>query len=301
MNINWLKQNLTLVIFIAVFLLLLGAIVVLERRASARGDTIEGELAGLTQRRDELLGQDPFPSPENVLVLRRDRESLQQLYESLQKSVSNSSVTNPPQASETEFFALVRRTITALDAEAARARVKTPPGFAYGLSRYTATPPCRNPPANPEDCQKLLAVLGKQLVVVERLARLAFQSGVEELTEIRRTEVESGGGGTDTLLAVVSQDPNALFWTLPFEIKFTCRTEALRAFLNNLSKSGWFFAVRSVKVESSETPITTPVTTRAGQLAPAPGTPQMERRLVVTVRVDLVEFPSAQPKPEVSS
>src|SRR5207253_5563565 len=122
--------------------------------------------------------------------------------------------------------------------------------FAFGFSRYVSTFPCRNPVAKPEDCQKLPALLAKQLLVVEKLSALAISSGIDNIIAIRRTEVEPGAPSTDALAVPLGTDPKGLYRTYPFELQFACNAKALQAFLNNLTKSDWFFAVKTLKIDT---------------------------------------------------
>jgi hypothetical protein len=75
---------------------------------------------------------------------------------------------------------------------------------------------------------------------------------------------------------------------LPFEFRFICTTEALRTFLNSLSTSEWFFAVRSVHIIGE--PPAPP--TGTGEVPSAETTAGAKRTVLnVTVRIDLIEFP----------
>ena len=131
------------------------------------------------------------------------------------------------------------------------------------------------------------------MLVVDKLAGLLIQSKVDGITHIHRTEVEPGPTSTDALAVPISDDPKALYKTYPFELEFTCDTDSLRAFLNGLTQSDWFFAVRSVKVDSASAVSTgtspAPAATRGSEPA-APLRPTEHRLLNVIVRVDLVEF-----------
>src|ERR1043166_5940118 len=302
MNLRWLKQNLVVVIFLGAAALFTGVIVVCERQAAARKQEIEAELEGQHQQLDMIRKGNPPPSPENLQTLKRDREQLQQLYKTLQNEIGQSAVEPPKMQREIEFAQLMRETVKGLEAEAAKNHVKTPDAFAYGFSRYVTTFPCRNPPAKPEDCQKLLGLLGKQLLVIEKLGKLAITNGVDDIVAIRRTEVEPGGTSTDALAVPLGLDPKALYHTYPFEIQFACNSKALQNFLNNLSRSDWFFAVKTLTVSTEAvTPASAPTTESgrtAGTVAAAADKPTETRRLMVTARIDLIEFPGAETKPE---
>ena len=299
MNLRWLKQNLVVIIFLAAAALFTGAIIYLERQAAARKEQIEAELQDQQQRLDQFRKGNPPPSPENLQTLKRDREQLQQLYQTLQKEIGQSTVESPKLQREIEFAQLMRETITRLETAATNNHVRTSEGFAYGFSRYVTTFPCRNPPAKTEDCQRLLGLLAKQLLVVERLSSLAITSGVAEIVAVRRTEVETGSPSTDALAVPLGLDPKALYHTYPFELLLACTSKALQNFLNNLTKSDWFFAVKTLKVNTEAVTSGSPSATEPGRTPGAAAEkPAETRRLLVTARIDLIEFPGTETKPE---
>ena len=168
-------------------------------------------------------------------------------------------------------------------------------GFAFGFSRYDAKFPCRNPVANREECARLLALLSKQLVTVEQLASLLISNRVEEISAIQRTEVEPGEVSSDALNLPIQAEPNALYQTYPFELRFSCDTPVLRSFLNNLMQADGLFIVRALKVE------TVAVQMKALDALAATGETEpvgvrRKRRLNVTLQIDLIEFtPTGKP------
>src|ERR1035438_8626428 len=138
----------------------------------------------------------------------------------------------------------------------------------------------------------LSPLLVKQLRAIEKISTLLIESHVDDIDQIRRSEVEPTSG-SDTLDVPIGNDPKVLYQTLPFEFQFHCTPEALRDFLNSLTKSDWFFAVRKVQVigeppPPAEKPAAAPP---GGTPVPAVVSAPKRTRLVVTVRVDLIEFP----------
>jgi hypothetical protein len=124
-----------------------------------------------------------------------------------------------------------------------------------------------------------------------------IESHVDEIQQIRRSEVEPSGAN-DTFDVPVSNDPKALYHVLPFEFQFTASGEALRAFLNSLTKADSFFAVRRVQI-TGEAPATQKLVSQPGKsaapAAPVATTAVKHVPLSVTVRIDLIEFPHTQP------
>jgi cell division protein FtsB len=312
MNPRWLKENLAVIIFLTAAAAFIGVTVYFERQAAASKEQIEAELGDQQRQYDELTKGSAAASTENVQALKHDREQLQELYKSLQDAIGHSTIEPPKMKDEIEFGQLMRKTITQLGDLAAKDHVKIPDAFAFGFSRYGPTTPfpCRNPPVTTNECQRILGSLTKQLLVIEKLTQLAIDSGVEEIAAIRRPEVEpiggTGGGGSDALAATIEDDPKALRHTYPFEIQFASGAKALQRFLNGLSKSDWFFAVKSLKIDTEtltgSMPAPAPVRSATATPPGASAEKSAEiKRLLVTARIDMIEFPSPETKPEKGS
>jgi hypothetical protein len=295
MNIGWLKRHLVVAIFVTVFVALLGVIIWFEHSASNAKQQTEDELADQQSQLQQLQGINPYPSAQNVLALRRDREQLQGLFKSLQHDLGRDSVSISNLQNEVDFSQRLREILQQLSEAATNAHVSTPDQFAFGFSRYVSTFPCRNPPARQEDCKQILALLAKQLLVSQTLAVMAISNNVEAIGAIHRTEVEPGTTSADALLMPIVHDPKGLYDSMPFEIQFTCNAKSLQAFLNSLSQSDWFFAVKNLKIasESASTATSTPGrSSTSSSSVGAPGSPLERNRLIVTARIDLVEFRS---------
>lgn len=283
MNLRWLKQNLVVVIFSATFVVVLLVIILMERKAATHKDEVVAQLEQQQADLNRLRNLDPTPANENIEALRHERQQVQHLNTELQKGAVREPVAVPDMQRDIEFLQLMRDTIGRLNANSARSNVRLADNFAFGFSRYDTDFPCRQPAAKGDDCRKVLALLAKQLLVVEKLSGLLIDSHADEIVRIRRTEVEPGAPSPDSLPVPIGNDPKVLYKTFPFEFEFSCDTDALRTFLNSLTQSDWFFAVRSVKIEGGLGD-----TGRAAADAEAVRT---DRRLLrVIVRIDLVEF-----------
>ena len=298
MNTRWLKRNFVVIIFVVVFVALLGGIIWLERAASARKAEVDADLSGKQDELKRLRSLDPYPSADNILILKRDSEELQKLYGSLQKAVMQEALEVADVQSEIDFVDRLRKTQTELRDLAKSRGVEIKEDFAFGFSRYNETFPCRNPVLGQDECRRVLTLLAKQLVVVEKLTKLAISNDVASIIAIRRTDVEPGAlPGSDTLPGSITEDPKARYYRLPFDIQVTCSEKALQSFLNSLSQSDWFFTVETVKVGvGTEMPV--------GHTS-APGTPPTGtaaipeyKQLLLTMRIDLVQFPSPKPRTE---
>ena len=298
MKTNWFKQNLLNLIIGLVFVALFGAALWFMYQATTEKSQVESDLQVQQEQRDTLAGARPFPSQKNIDALRTDRERLQQLYEQLYTSVSTARMERIKLARGVDFVEFLRKHQTLLRTAVDGHNVKVPASFSFGFSRYTDAFPCKSmgsTPAAKQECQRLLSQLAKQVLVVDKLTGLLLDSGVEEITEIRRVEIEPGAASTDTLAANLVEDPKALYSRMPFQFTFICGTsKPLQAFLNTLAQSDWFLVLRNLRVETETTTATrSETTTDTGTAGAARET---HPRLVVSARIDLVEFGAVEPE-----
>jgi hypothetical protein len=292
MNLKWLKEHALIVAFVAAFLIVLGVVVWLQQAASGKKAEIDAALAEQMSQLNHLRQQKPAPVKENIDILKQDHAQVDRLYQELLANVAHSRIHAPPDLRPVAFLQMMASQLAKLR-QAAGENVKIVEGFAFGFSRYAGTPPtipARN--LSEVDTKRVVTLLVKQLRAIEKISTLLIESHVDDITLIRRSEVESSSG-PDSLDVPVVNDPRALYQTLPFEFQFHCTPEALRDFLNSLTKSDWFFAVRKVQVigeppPPAEKPGAAP---HSGAPVPAVASPSKRTRLAVTVRVDLIEFP----------
>ena len=291
MNVKWLKENAVVVALVAAFVVVLGVVVWLQQAASSKkagiDTTLEEQLSELTH----LLQTKPAPANENVEILKHDRAQVDRLYNELLASVSRNRLETPADLRPVSFLQMMASQLAHLRQAADAGAVKIVDGFAFGFSRYAGNPPtipARN--LSKDDTERIVTLLIKQLRAIEKISTLLIESHVDDITLIRRSEVEASSG-SDTLDVPMSNDPNALYQVLPFEFQFHCTPETLRTFLNSLTKSDWFFAVRKVQVVG-EPPPEKPANAPPGSAAAAAAATAAPKRtrLAVTVRVDLIEF-----------
>jgi hypothetical protein len=295
MNLAWLKKHAMIVGFVVAFVIVLGVVIWLQQQASGKKATIDGQLEEQTSELNHLSQTKPAPSKENIEILKQDRTQVDHLYQELLANVAHSRIHVPPDLRPVAFLQMMASQLAKLRQAADTAKVKIVDGFAFGFSRYAGTPPtipARN--LSDEDTKRVVTLLVKQLRAIEKISSLLIESHVDDITLIRRSEVESSSG-PDTLDVPIGNDPHALYQTLPFEFQFHCTPDALRDFLNSLTKSDWFFAVRKVQVVGEPPPPAEKQGITAHGAAPPPPaavSPPKRTLLAVTVRVDLIEFPS---------
>jgi len=301
MNLKWLKQNMVMVGVVAAFVVVLGVLIWLQQAAASKRAEVDAALEEQQSQLDHLQQQKTAPSRETIDVVKHDREQVDQLYGRLLGAVSHD-IEVPPDLRPVGFLQLMASSFSRLHQAAEAAGIKLQEGFAFGFGRYagaSSTLPAKN--LSPEDTKRVLTLLVKQLHAIDQISMLLISSHVTAIDQIRRAEVEPGGGGGsaaggESLDAAIKTDPHALYRVLPFEFQFKCDGETLRRVLNSLTKADLFLAVRRVQV-TGETPATgstptSPVATTATAVS-AP-TPVPLKLLTVTLRIDLIEFPTPQ-------
>jgi hypothetical protein len=301
MNLRWIKRNLVAVIFVAVYVILLGAIIWLEQRASASRTEVEADLSAQQETLQRLRSLPIYPSRDNIQLLQAQRTELQDLNDSLQQAVMRGGLEITNAHNEIDFVDGLRRVQNVLSDLARKNGVLVESNFAFGFSRYADSFPCRNPPAKSDECTRILTALAKELTVIEKLTTLAVTIGVDNIVSIRRVDVEpigSGGSAGDTLPGPLPEDKGR-YRLLPFDMVFTCGAHALQTFLNNLAQSDSFFIVESTVINAKGIILSTPAPGAFGQAAPGttPKRPviQQHKLMLVTMRIDLVEFIGPKP------
>ena len=299
MNLRGLQKFLIPIIAGVVFLGALGGIIWLWQKASADKTEVQQQLEQEQQQLESARNQKPAPSTENIEALKQQRKELQRLYDKLQEGVTRPHFVATNLVRDIQFKQLLGETADRLTKKAISYKVNTPANFLYGFSRYDADFPCKQSGATGEECKKALALLGKQLLAIEKLTGLLMESQAEDILRIRRTEVDPGAGNTDVLEAPIVTDPKGLYVAYPFEFEFIGETKALHSFLNAIANANEIFSVRTVKVDTTTAQVNT-----GGQTG-TPGQPGASaepartierRRITATVRVELVEFGSTAPQ-----
>jgi hypothetical protein len=297
MNTKWLKEHAVTIGFVAGFLVLLGGVIWLQQQASSKMANVNANLDEQMSQLGQLLKSKTAPSQENIAIVKGDRSQVNHLYGELLKTVGHD-IEVPSDLQPVGFLQLMASSFSRLRQAADAAGVKLHDGFAFGFGRYAGPPPtlpARNLPD--QDTKRILALLVNQLQAIDQISTLLIDSHVDEIEQIRRSEVEASGGN-DTFDVPINDDPKALYHVLPFEFQFTGSGDALRAFLNSLTKANSFFAVRRVQI-TGEAPLTEKSSSQPGRAAapsaPVTTTATKHAPLSVTVRIDLIEFPNTLP------
>ena len=302
MNLRWFRNHLISLIGGTVFIVLLAVMIWFLHDAYTQQDSVLEDLSAQNSALDGLRGEKTFPSKENIELLKQDRVNIQALYDDMRESATHPHLHGPELIRDVDFRKFQEATVNRLAKAAAVQGIHAPEMF--GFSRYDANFPCRNPRAADDECRRLLALLSKQLVTVEKLVNLMITNKVEEILAIRRTEVEPGEVSADALNVPINNNSNSLYQTYPFELQFMCDTSVLRDLLNGLMQTDGLFVIRALKIDSTavklkslDMPSATGELSTPNALKPVeqPTGEVRTRRLNVTLRLDLVEFAAANP------
>ena len=292
MNARWFRNHLVSIIAGTVFVALLALLLWFYSEARRQQEEVLKDLESQHSELEALNNAKVFPSKKNIESLKRDYDNVKQLYDAMRGAATHPLMQGPALTRDIDFSQLMRTTVNRLNLITAEQHVRTPDQFAFGFSRYIEKFPCRNPVASHDECTRLLALLSKQLVTVETLTGLLVSNKVEDITAIHRTEVEPGESSADALNLPIHIEPNALYHTYPFELRFSCDTLVLRNFLNALMQADGLFIVRALKIDTVGVQLKSlDMPTANGEPDPAAVRSEVrKRRLSVALQLDLVEF-----------
>jgi hypothetical protein len=246
-------------LFVALFLLVRGGRVL---------GGAQDELRLATEEYQALFGMDPFPSRENVALERANRETLDRWFGQILSAVSHPPL--PAERSPSTFVRLLAEKRDLLLESARRCRVRDVPSqdrFSLSFERYLGGSMLPAPDDVPE--------LTSQLLVVDGLCRLLFESGILSLVSVTRDEFESAGktqgqapaepsriirsaggsapsagrAGEANRAAPLVVDP--LYTRMTFGFKFTATEDVLWNVLNALAKHDVFAVVSLLSIEKT--------------------------------------------------
>ncbi|MBP7829741.1 MAG: Amuc_1100 family pilus-like protein [Kiritimatiellae bacterium] len=310
-----LKKNMTLIVGGAIAGVLLVILLVLLFRFNSSYQKVNRELQSAQQRLTILNGRDPFPSEENVAVVRTNLAVLQDFFGTLMKSLQE----GQPEIAEmepAEFNLLLDQTRRRLFGAAAKVKVALPPGFSFGFDRYAAgTLP------DAVDVPRLVA----QMKEVEFLCGLLYASKIGEISSIERAVFEASarptvatetfvdprmaryGGGAPAATAAATadtyKDASGLFSRQRYTVTFRGRDAAVEDFLNRVASSKRFLVVTRLQLENETgvPKVTAPLPATAAP-GTAPAAPLAREKRVsagrepvkVIVEVEVYRFHSPQ-------
>lgn len=256
-----------------VAILLLGGLVFVLLRAMKQSDAAAEALESGRGRLVNFYDRNPFPSYTNVAIEKANAALMRQWREDLLRTISANQIESPTKTpAQFEIF-LTAKTREMREA-AARNGVKLPAGFPFGFGRYA------DGKALPEAREELPTRLAEQLVLVEHICRLLFDSRISELLSVSRDEFaieksdgiggpgvpaghgRSGPGGPAKLqrmpvgsapaaaAAAAEKAPVTSYRKLHFTFEFRAGEPVIVDVLNRLSADSMFIVVNSVEVET---------------------------------------------------
>lgn len=228
----------------------------------------DSQLQGTLNQQQELYNRSPFPSPDNIAREQANQAVYKEEFAKLLKLLSEAQmepVEQKPAAFNDQFWKILKE----LKAEAKSKNVELPEEFAFGFQRHMAG----NLPPHPD-----VPRLTQQLLIMQSLCHLLFESKITELKSVIREEFE--GGATESLAAssttasrrgrsgsastAVSENPfvkdtgiiqeNALYGKMHFGFSFSARESVVRDLLNQIAKHPMVIVVTHLEITASDVP-----------------------------------------------
>lgn len=256
------KKNFALVVSGAICLVVSLVLIVLLFNLSGKHAEISQQLEMKKTELQKLSTRRPYPSDENVKIIKNNRIALESFLNGLVTRLS-SGQREPRVMEPAEFAAFLQTTTRGLRKLAAEKSVKLPQSFAFGFDVYEAG-------ALPELAE--IARLQDQVFMVEELSQELFTGGVRELVSIERNMFDQVVEEPEVEVQVINrrgqrvanpeQQPKKpkddyehdLFFREKFKVTFYARESGLWALLEKLASSRLFVVVESVELlnESEE-------------------------------------------------
>jgi hypothetical protein len=248
---------------------LIGVLIMLTRFHGAYRK-VDRQLQSGLNRLNALNQQKPYPSEANVEAAEERLQSLEGYLNTLRDELRDDQV-EPEDMEPAEFPPLLERIVRSLRSAAEEAEVVLPENLAFGFERYVAG-------ALPEEGDiPRLVVEAKS---IERIGKILFEAGVDEVTEIKRDTFEldeekntsdatSRGSTrrrptrpgmrrqpeaqqTSSSDESESSDDSSLYSTEHFEIGFNAPESAVWDALNALARSDTFVVVTKLTIEGED-------------------------------------------------
>lgn len=259
-----LKKNMTLIVGGAIAGVLLVILLVLLFKFNSSYQQVNRQLQSAQQRLTILNGRDPFPSEENVTVVRTNLAVLQDFFGTLMKSLQE----GQPEIEKmepAEFNLLLDQTRRRLFGAASKAKVALPPSFSFGFDRYAAG-------TLPDSVD--VPRLATQMKEIEFLCGLLYASKIGDISSIERSVFEAsarptvatetfvdprmaryGGGAPAVATPAVAaadtyKDASGLFSRQRYTLTFRGRDTAVQDFLNRVASSPRFLVVTRLQLEN---------------------------------------------------
>lgn len=248
----WIKRNLYFVLGLAAAAVLLGAGIWYALGRKAAADEVTANLESASASLNQLIDRKPFPSDENIKGARLETDRVLQFKTNAMKRFPVVAVS--PKIDTAQFKALLEGAITGLERVAERNGVKLPAKytFTFGEQRKEMV----------LDERKLFVLAG-EVLDIEAICRIVFESRINELNNVRRPTVMSNDLGNDFLARKSARDDKVGLLDTPYEVSFNCFSSELAAVLSGLANAQQMLVVKSINIER-------PTSANADSPAPTP-------------------------------
>ncbi len=248
---NWFRQNKFLGGFLVAFAIatILCGYFLLHEKGLA--DEQQERLEATANELNRLRATKPFPSTANLEKARGQAESYRSSLGALEAELKARTLPAVP-LQPNEFQAQLRQAVTAVNENAAAAKVKLPPNFYLGFDEYATSLP--NSAAAP--------LLGQELQAIAMLVNGIVNAHVDGLTSLARTPLpeEKAAGATPTPTPGRGARPPAgkaksaappPVSTHAVEIVFSASPTATRKVLNQIATAReQLFIIRTLNVKN---------------------------------------------------
>lgn len=234
----WLKRNLFLVLFIVGTLAMTGLAVFYLINRKAAEKKADAELIKASAELGILVKENPFPSDENIQIM---KESAAELADLAVKVKPLFTVPVEVPSDSITFKSLLENTVAELDAEAKELGIDLPsnPSFTFKVQRSLVNFPTNS-----------IGPLTMQLREIKEICRVLFQAKVHSLSALRRVRAypSEAAGGSDYIAGKTTVTNAANVVTTPYEVEFKGFSSELTAVLEGFQQSPIFIIVKTVKV-----------------------------------------------------
>ena len=248
----WIKRNLYFVLGLAGATVFLGVGIWYSLGKKAAADEVSGNLESASASLNQLIDRKPFPGDENIKAARLETDRVLLFKTNALKRFPEAPIS--PTIATAQFKALLEGAITGLERIAERNGVKLPAKYAFTFGEQRKEMVLD---------EKKLPVLAGQVIDIESICRVVFESRVNELNSVRRPSLMTNDMGNDFLSRKPARDDKVGILHTPYEISFNCFSAELAAVLSGLANAPQMLVVKTINIErptaaTADTPAPTP-------------------------------------------
>ncbi|MCL5097764.1 MAG: Amuc_1100 family pilus-like protein [Candidatus Omnitrophica bacterium] len=245
---DWVKQNLSLMVTGLVALALLGGAGYYFYSKMAKEKEISAQVDATLQTLTDYQNKEPFPNKKNLTQAEQNAQLLQAFM--AKETQFFGDIPTNSSSYTSEFNSLLLNTLDQLKNRASEASVSLPTNFNFSFSAQRDLL---------QFDQTNLPLVTTQLADVKAICEVLYNAKVYALIAVRRAPVSTNDTAAlstqpqDYLAnkkAVTNDTANAII--LPYEVSFKCSTPELTAVLEGCATNRNGLLVQSVRVEPAE-------------------------------------------------